>query len=146
MPQLDRLAYESQVIWLIVVFIGMYLLLLKTGLPKLYKILRYRQEKLLGLHKDVLRQEREYFYINRMDEQVMLRFLQVIKPLLGSFLRVVEGDVEKRRSEEKHGNSRLREVITYRELDIVNDLVTCKLLEENKYAKKGVAEKKIVGN
>lgn len=146
MPQLDRLAYESQVIWLIVMFLGMYLLLLKTGIPKLYKILRFRQEKLLGLHQDVLRQEREFFYINRMDEQVILRFLHVIRPLLSGFSRVVEGDVEKRRVEEKLGHGRLREVITYRELDIVNDLVTCKLLENNKYAKKGVAEKKIVGN
>ena len=48
MPQLDKFAFAPQVFWLILVFILVYLLVLKNGLSVLYRILSFRK-KTIGL-------------------------------------------------------------------------------------------------
>lgn len=44
MPQLDKFAFAPQVFWLILVFILIYLLVLKSGLSVLYRILSFRKK------------------------------------------------------------------------------------------------------
>ena len=61
MPQLDKVTFFSQFLWLVIVYIGFYLLLLKSFLPKLGRILKVRQKKvsLSQQGSNVLLQEKE---------------------------------------------------------------------------------------
>lgn len=46
MPQLDRLAYISEEVWLLGIFILSYLIVVSNGLKNIYKILSFRVELL----------------------------------------------------------------------------------------------------
>jgi F-type H+-transporting ATPase subunit b len=48
MPQLDPGSYASQVFWLVVTFVILYLLLWKVALPRVSAVLRERQERIDG--------------------------------------------------------------------------------------------------
>jgi len=63
MPQLDRLGFVSEVIWLIFMFLGIYLFLVKNGLEIIYKILFYRRSLLSKVFSDILSLEKEFFFI-----------------------------------------------------------------------------------
>ena len=45
MPQLDKVTFFSQFFWLLIIYIGFYLLVLKNFVPKLSRILKVRQKK-----------------------------------------------------------------------------------------------------
>lgn len=45
MPQLDKVTFFSQFFWLLIIYIGFYLLVLKNFIPKLSRILKVRQKK-----------------------------------------------------------------------------------------------------
>jgi len=49
MPQLDTVTYMSQFFWLCFFFLGFYFSLFQFFLPKLARILKYRQEKMLKI-------------------------------------------------------------------------------------------------
>ena len=46
MPQLDPSSYASQVFWLVVTFVILYLLMWKVALPRVSALLRERQERI----------------------------------------------------------------------------------------------------
>lgn len=146
MPQLDRLAYVSQVIWLVVMFFVIYLVLVKTGLPKLYKILRFRQDKLFLLNENVIKAEREVFFIGQGSKTVVQNVVQTMKPVLDGVVKIVENNLEDRKLAERRIRSQVREVLVFNARDVISDLVVCKLIDENEYVKKGRVEKKVIGN
>lgn len=45
MPQLDKVTFFSQFLWLSIFYVGFYLILIKHFLPKLSRILKVRQKK-----------------------------------------------------------------------------------------------------
>lgn len=47
MPQLDVLPYSSEIMWLVVTFFIFYIILVKGALPRFYRILQFRQKKLM---------------------------------------------------------------------------------------------------
>ena len=53
MPQLDKFAFAPQVFWLVLVFLLLYLLILKDGLPRLYRILLFRKRSILLLNTTI---------------------------------------------------------------------------------------------
>lgn len=146
MPQLDRLAYVSQVIWLVVIFLTIYLVLVKTGLPRLYKILRFRQDKLFLLNDSVVKSEKEVFFIGQGSKNVVQNVVQTMKPVLEGVTKLAENNLDERKVNELKVRSHIREVLVFNARDIVSDLVLCKLVDENEYVKKGRIEKKVVGN
>ena len=46
MPQLDPSSYASQIFWLVVTFVILYLLMWKVALPRVSALLRERQERI----------------------------------------------------------------------------------------------------
>jgi len=146
MPQLDRLAYVSQVIWLVIMFFILYLVILKTGLPRIYKVLRFRQDKLLVLNGKVERLEKEVYYLGKSSKNLVLKVVGTMKPLLDNTVKVLESSLEGQKLAERKYRSRIRGGLVLNEKDIVSDLVTCQLVDENKYVKKGSIEKKVLGN
>jgi hypothetical protein len=46
MPQFDKLTFFNQVFWVIFIFFGFYIVLLKFFLPQLSSVLKIRQKKL----------------------------------------------------------------------------------------------------
>lgn len=146
MPQLDRLAYVSQVIWLVVIFFALYLLILKTGLPRLYKVLRFRQDKLMVLNSNVERLEKEVYYLGKSSKNLVLKVVSTMRPLLENTVKIFEHSLEEQKQAERKYRSKVRGGLVFNERDIVSDLVTCKLIDENKYVKKGNIEKKVLGN
>jgi hypothetical protein len=71
MPQLDRLVFGGEVLFLVIVFLGLYLILVKNGLPILYKILVLRKEKLNHLRNTVLSLTKENFFLLSTNEQYL---------------------------------------------------------------------------
>jgi F-type H+-transporting ATPase subunit b len=61
MPQLDKVTFFSQFLWLVIIYVGFYLLILKSFLPKLGRILKVRQKKIFLSQQgsNVLLEERE---------------------------------------------------------------------------------------
>ena len=49
MPQLDTVTYMSQFFWLCFFFLGFYFSLVQFFLPKMARILKYRQEKMMQI-------------------------------------------------------------------------------------------------
>jgi F0F1-type ATP synthase membrane subunit b/b' len=46
MPQFDKLTFFNQVFWVVFIFFGFYIVLLKFFLPQLSSVLKIRQKKL----------------------------------------------------------------------------------------------------
>ena len=70
MPQLDKFTFSSQVIWLVLVFFGLYYVLVQIGLPRLYKILYFRKKKLLDLNKGSINFVSElHFFTNSFNKK-----------------------------------------------------------------------------
>lgn len=51
MPQLDTVTFMSQFFWLCFFFFGFYLCLVQFILPKMARILKFRQQKILKIQK-----------------------------------------------------------------------------------------------
>ena len=45
MPQMDKVAFFSQLFWLMITFYGFYMITVKTHLPNLARILKVRKKK-----------------------------------------------------------------------------------------------------
>jgi hypothetical protein len=71
MPQLDRLVFGGEVLFLVIVFLGLYLILVKNGLPILYKILVLRKEKLNYLRSSIIILTKENFLLTTINEQYL---------------------------------------------------------------------------
>ena len=96
MPQLDILAYTSEVLWLILIFSALYFLVLRLGLPKLYKVLRYRQDLVINFNKGVRSIEEEYFLISEVYIEVIKQGLEDINHLNSSLMRVIDLSFEEK--------------------------------------------------
>jgi F-type H+-transporting ATPase subunit b len=48
MPQLDPTSFPSQLFWLVVVFVSLYLVMARSLAPKIHQVLETRREKLEG--------------------------------------------------------------------------------------------------
>ena len=53
MPQLDKVTFLSQFFWLSVFYLGFYIVIVKQFLPKLARILKFRQKKMTLSQKGV---------------------------------------------------------------------------------------------
>lgn len=94
MPQLDRFTFVSQVIWLIVVFIGVYFVLLKTGLPRIYKILSFRKKKLEKIREDVVSIEKEIYIMDKGVRNLVLTFLRTLKVLPEQVGKIIDQNID----------------------------------------------------
>ena len=72
MPQLDTVTYMSQFFWLCIFFIGFYFSLVQFFLPKMARILRFRQEKMSKI------QEQSSYYLSDTETQQMKRWSSVL--------------------------------------------------------------------
>jgi hypothetical protein len=54
MPQLDKFAFASQVFWLTLFFFTLYFMVLRSGLPALYRVLLFRRKALHLLSTQVV--------------------------------------------------------------------------------------------
>ncbi len=59
MPQLDILPYSSEIMWLVITFFTFYFILVRRSLPKLYRILQFRQKKIIFVSSYVTRSLKE---------------------------------------------------------------------------------------
>ncbi len=145
MPQLDRLAYGSQVVWLVIMFFVLYLILVKTGLPRLYKVLRFRKDKLLFVSDEIVKGGKEVFFVARSSKAVALGVVSTMRGRLDNIGKILENDLEERRLGQRVRQGKVRDVLNFREFDIVSDLVTTSLVDNSKHVKKGLVEKKVIG-
>lgn len=68
MPQLDTVTYMSQFFWLCFFFLGFYFALVQLFLPKMARILKFRQEKMAKI------QGQSSLYLNERSVQQEKRF------------------------------------------------------------------------
>lgn len=94
MPQLDRFAYISQVIWLIIVFLILYFMLVIIVLPKLYKILRFRKTKIKQLKNNIIGFEKEVILVDNNIKNKVLEIYKGFKSLPEVFFIMVEKNLD----------------------------------------------------
>lgn len=97
MPQLDKFTFAPQVFWLVVIFFILYLILVKEGLPRLYKILLFRKKKLYTLNESSKVFSREIYYSKELTLSLISSFVfklranpEVCFKAADSILEVVE--------------------------------------------------------
>jgi F0F1-type ATP synthase membrane subunit b/b' len=139
MPQLDRFAYVSEVIWLIVVFLVMYLVLLRYGLPRLYKVLRYRKDKLREISSEVGEVEKELYVLEQSVREVVSGSLRKMLGISERVNKLVEAEVEEISVGEREVLRKVREGVSSIEEGIMLDgLWVGGVVDECKYLKEGV--------
>jgi hypothetical protein len=83
MPQLDKVTFLSQYFWLVVIFFGFYLIVLKSFLPKMSRILKYRKEKLNASQQSMVETEQE-------KKKVSISYETLMKQGLNTSLAVLQ--------------------------------------------------------
>jgi hypothetical protein len=86
------------------------------------------------------------YYLGKSSRNLVLKVVSTMKPVLDNTVKIFENSLEERRLSERAYRSKVRSGLVFNEKDIVNDLVTCQLVDENQYIKKGSIEKKVLGN
>lgn len=90
MPQLDVLAYVSEVTWFIVIFISLYFLLLSKGLNNLHKILKFRGYILNLMKTDIKYIRREFYYFELSLKFFFVKIILNIKKVYELGLKKVD--------------------------------------------------------
>ncbi len=90
MPQLDKYIFIPTVFWLVLLFLFLYFLLLRQGLPIIFKILRYRNKFLTeyNLSLDII--EKEVVLLKADSANFDISFVQVYKGLSEDVYRVID--------------------------------------------------------
>ena len=94
MPQLDKLAYVSQVIWLVVIFISLYFILLRKSLPVLFKVLKFRKMRIISIRESIGQVEREAFLVGHTNSTVLKKLGLNIIRVGGVCYKVVSNNLE----------------------------------------------------
>lgn len=94
MPQLDKFTFGPQVVWLVLIFFLLYFILVELALPKLYKILYFRKQKLLSLNQGSVNFVSELFFFSSNINNFFYNFLARIKVFPEAFTKLVEQEVE----------------------------------------------------
>jgi len=147
MPQLDRFTFVSQVLWLLIVFIGLYLILLKTGLPRLYKVLSFRKKKLESIREEVIGFEKELYLLDKGVKSLVLIFIKTLKVLPDQLGKIIDQNIDRKLVLIKRNYNIEREYMylnksdkkIQRDLNIVEVLDTSSLIKD-----KGSLKKKIL--
>lgn len=146
MPQLDRLAYQSEVIWLIVCFLGLYFLLLKTGLKVIYKVLFFRKELFKRSRDNVLVIGKEDVFVKKSTNGDLWRIFLNNKELYNEMKKLFEDRLEWDRTSFIKNQDFLRRLVlsNYKQIGIVNVIELSNMLMKNNYLKdREIIEKKV---
>lgn len=147
MPQLDRFTFVSQVIWLIIVFIGIYFVLLKTGIPRIYKILSYRKKKLETIREEVIAIEKEIYIIDKGVRNIVIRFLGALKVIPEQINKIIDLNIEKNQNKIRQKLNMEREYMTImkEEKQIKRDMEISEVLDKSTLIKeKNILKKRIL--
>lgn len=136
MPQLDRFAFISQVVWLVVLFFGMYILLLKEGLPRFYKVLRFRKEKIVLIAQSASECEKEVYLVEGGIKSLLTNGVGIIRELSEKVVKVWESNLEGLGEEKRAKMVKLTERVSLkRKEEIVEDINLCTLLGTSGYVR-----------
>jgi len=147
MPQLDRFTFVSQVLWLVIVFIGLYLILLKTGLPRLYKVLSFRKKKLESIREEVIGFEKELYLLDKGVKSLVLIFIKTLKVLPDQLGKIIDQNIDRKLVLIKRNYNIEREYMYLNKSDkkIQRDLNIAEVLDTSSLIKdKGSLKKKIL--
>lgn len=95
MPQLDKFTFAPQVFWLIVGFLFIYFVVLKTGLPRLYKVLFFRKKQLELFSDNIDGLESELFFSEKAFEDNLSGVFLLIKNIRESYSKVLDSEIKK---------------------------------------------------
>lgn len=140
MPQLDVLAYGSEVLWLVFMFFFLYFVILRLGLPKYYKILRFRQDKLSIISNSVARLEQEVLFINKSTEGLVVQSLSSLRLLNDLFIRSIEVNIEDQFSSSKQNVISFVEFSEIDRFSIVKNIVLKGNKDTQMFVKREVLE------
>ena len=93
MPQLDKFTFAPQVFWLILGFFAIYFVLLSTGLPRIYKILLFRKNKLELYYLSFSKLDKELYFSGINLDSVLSKSLATLKNLFESSSKLLESEV-----------------------------------------------------
>lgn len=109
MPQLDKVTFFSQFFWLSILYVGFYIVIVKQFLPKLARILKFRQKRFTLSQKGVERLGEEESKVRETFETLVERGVSTSKTLFLETLQktnqwVDQSLVETNRKELKPSN------------------------------------------
>jgi hypothetical protein len=81
MPQLDKVTYCTQVLWLVVVFLSLYIVVVKNYIPRIAYILKYRAkiEKIRG--NSIARLNEELEENSRIQKEGIRQYMEEVSKL-----------------------------------------------------------------
>jgi hypothetical protein len=112
MPQLDKFTFVPQIFWLVVIFFFMYFILAEYSLPRLFKVLYFRQKKLLDLNKGSTLFCRESFFFQQNTDSLLTQLISRIKSLPEVTSKIVETEVSASTYNAAQVNSSLRRMLS----------------------------------
>lgn len=112
MPQLDKFTFGPQVLWLIIIFFVMYFVILRTGLPRLYKVLVFRKQKIAFLNSSSLKLVEEVVFYNNNLNKLLVASISKLRLLPDSSFKLVENVLDITHLKEATYKERVRGIIT----------------------------------
>lgn len=112
MPQLDKFTFAPQVLWLIVIFFLIYLTLVRTGLPRLYKILVFRKKKISFLKTTSVKLVEESFFYKVGLDNFLSSVIFKLKSLPETSFKLVEGILELESAKEVSYRDKVKPVVS----------------------------------
>jgi len=90
MPQLDKVTFCTQVFWLVVVFISLYIVVVRNFIPRLAYILKFRAklEKLRG--RSLARLNEELEESSRIQKEGITRYINEVRALSTNLSKEVD--------------------------------------------------------
>lgn len=90
MPQLDKYIFIPTVFWLVLLFLFFYFLVLRQGLPTIFKILRYRNKFLMEYNVSLDIIEKEVVLLKEASLNFDNSFIGIYKILADDVSRIID--------------------------------------------------------
>ena len=113
---------------------------MRLGLPKYYKILRFRQDKLSIISNSVARLEQEVLFINKSTEGLVVQSLSSLRLLNDLFIRSIEVNIEDQFSSSKQNVISFVEFSEIDRFSIVKNIVLKGNKDTQMFVKREVLE------
>lgn len=136
MPQLDKFIYFPQIFWLILGFILVYFLLLKKGLPRLYKILFFRKQQLESYFSRYKYLKIQGYFAKENKKRLVSKLFKSIDNSITCVSTILDAEIKEQTSKKKLNENKSIHLKKNLSMEsILQDLETLSNIDKQVYCK-----------